>query len=867
MSNKFYNNITAPLVFALSTAYFISGFCALVYQAVWIRMFSQVFGSTVFAMSVVVAVFFGGLALGGFLFGKISTWSDNPVRLYGFLEIIISLYVLVFPWILDQAESLYGGIYLNMPDKSFVLVTFFRVLVSFCVLIVPTVLMGGTLPILAKYFVRKLSAAGGLAGWIYGLNAVGAAAGAFLTGYILLINIGVTKTLALAGLINLIPGLVALAVSGKITLANDSKENMGQNIQNKTRNITKFSKLAKITIICFSVSGFVSMSYEVIWLRYLVFFFRDSSFLYTGIITIFVLGIGAGSLVCGRMISRIKKPVSFFGFLQAGIGIFTILAIYLPIPFFDAIYFIGDKSGGILLFILFALLIIPALFMGSTFPVVTKIITNDLSTVGDKVGKAYALNMIGSILGTLAAGFLFFPFLGLQNTLYFLFAINMVLAAALIISDRTFVHKFIWIVPVIFAVIFPAGLEYGADNKLLPEVILNKRLSGSSEILDVREGVTGTSWVSRNKELLTTLWDTSIAISRSDNASFMRQGFIPLLIAPEIPENVLGLAFGGGLSYYAARLFPEVKRLEFVDISKENMEMALKHMPENEGLKSDSRADFVIDDAYNFVKYSDKKYGLILMEPTPPSFSFRTAALYTKDFYELVQKRLSENGYFAQIVPLYNMTEAETINVMKTFSSVFDYSILWWNNADSLMIGSNKEFQIDAGKIQGRLNRPVIQESLVKYAPSPQYNFASNFISGFLLTPGDFKKVSQDGKVYTDDSPGLEFSTGQNITSANIKAIHANLSGWEEIQKNFTGNTFSNTDYQLYDLLRENLMMVTYSEYPEDFIPVFLNYINIFPDEMKIQNLHFLEKYLLEKGLVKEAGAIREKISKLSVNN
>jgi len=810
--NRSINEIKAPRAFSLSVVYLLSGFCGLIYQMVWIRKFSLVFGSTVIAMSMVIAVFFGGLAIGSRLFGKVSVSSENPIRLYAILEIIISLYALTFPWILSSVENIFASLY-PFISANFLLLVLTRALISCVILLLPTVMMGGTLPILARHFVRKPVLAGSQAGLIYGLNALGAASGCFLTGYVFLHTLGLNKTNILAGVVNLMLALAALAISKQTKLINKTpKEVENQKLPAKMEMKARHSRVILLTISCFGISGFVSMAYEVIWLRYLLFFFRDTSYLYAGIIAVFILGIAIGSLLCGWIVTRVKPMLAFFGFLQMGIGLSTILAVYLPIPWHNIIFEAGERSGVNVLALLFSLLIIPSVLMGATFPVVIKIITTELRIVGDRIGQAFAINTIGAILGSLAAGFLFFMIMGLQATLYILFGLNMIMAGVLIASERSSIIKYLFFIPLSMCLLFPILIEFSSEDPL-PERIVHK-ISNYEEILEIGEGITGTTWATRSKMAdVVGLVENRVVFSKTNSASFVIQGFIPQLLTPQIPRNVLGLCFGGGLSYYAGRLFPEIKHFDFVDISKNNMDLALRYFPQNEGLKDDQRANFIVDDVYNFVKYTEKKYDLIIMDPNPPVLSYRCAALYTKEFYELARERLNKEGFFTQVLPLKHMSDMETVNVMRTFSSVFENCLMWWNGFEPVMIGSNQAFRLDIREISMRLKRPEIKGPVEEYSKEADYTRLSHFLSGLLLITEDFKKIAAAGMIYTNDLNRLELSSFNNINVNNITRIHRNLSPWRKAKNIFFG--LSNLDKYSAQLSarREYLMKVLYRKY------------------------------------------------------
>ena len=335
-------------------------------------------------------------------------------------------------------------------------------------------------------------------------------------------------------------------------------------------------------------------------------------------------------------------------------------------------------------------------------------------------------------------------------------------------------------VPVASCLLLAIGLHFGMHGRL-PDLLVNK-ISEGEQVLEVREGVTGTSW-STSSPLGMKLMENRVVISRTGPGSFPIQGYIPIVLAPRIPRSVLGLCFGGGVSSHAGTLFPEVEKLDFVDISEENIRIALRDFDHNKGLKNDPRVRFIIDDAYNFVKYTKNRYDLITMDPNPPTLSFRCAVFYTREFYRLVRDRLSDEGYFSQVLPLDYMSESEIASVMMTFSSVFEHSILWWNGVDPVMIGSRSPFSFDVGKVSSRLARPAVQKYVADNSAGAKYNLIGYFLSGFLLTDEGFRRVAQGGKLATIDLTPLEFSSGLPVDTASVEKIEHNLSSWTEIRR------------------------------------------------------------------------------------
>jgi len=870
----------------LSAAYFLSGLCALIYETVWIYRFSRIFGSTAFAMSFVVAVFFAGLAAGSHILGKKVSRSPNPLRLYAFLELAIGGYALVLPLLILAAERIYAGSYASIAG-SFAGLTAARAVLAFAVLFPPTLLMGGTLPVLVTCFVDRMPKLGSRAGLVYGMNALGAALGSFLSGYALLELLGVAWTNAAAATLNLAIGCLAWALSRRIvpqaapppnplpqrgggrgraepTTGGPSPEpppavGRGQGEGHGTDSAT-----VPLVLACFAVSGFVSMSYEVFWLRYLTLYLHETIYLYTGIIAVFVLGIGLGSLIGGYLVAWVRRQIALLGLLQALIGLLSILAVYLPLHYFQPIYNAGLESAGKVLLILLALLTLPAALMGATFPVVTKIIVANLGEVGSQVGRAYALNTLGGILGLLCSGFVLHHYFGLQVSLYILFGLDLLLAAALLTAEAALSTRYsvLGALRYIGALPLVAGLaalvlivQY--NNLRLPQAVIRKPLKPYEKVLEVREGVVGITWATTGKDPQEVhLWENGCRIGRGGRSTFLAEGYIPMLLAPRIPRDVLGLAFGAGLSYRGARLFPEVRRLDFVDISLENIAVALRHFPENAGLSEDPRARFIVDDAYSFVKYNPGAYDLILMEPTPPRFSYQTASLYTREFYEFARQRLANGGCFCQVLPLKDLSAEETACVMHTFSAVFEHCLLWRNGWDCLMLGQVQAFHLDVQVIAERLNRPVIQESLRECAPTiDKFYLLDNFLSGLLLADEDFRQAASGGTTYTDDRPGLRFATGRNVTTGNIRAIHAHLSPWPQLRQLFGEDPGFKEKEPLLTMKREYFMALLYKHKPREFYDVFLRYVKQY-SQNKDFDLNVLRIYLLTRDMNNEAGEL-----------
>ncbi len=813
-----------PLLFILS---FIAGVSSLICETVWIHRFSFVFGSTAPAASVVVAVFLGGLAIGSWHFGDLSARKSNSLRVFAFLQLALGVYAFLFPYLLRGGEFFYAGVYPRIAE-SVAITAALRIAMACFILIVPTILMGGTLPLLLQGGMGRSESIGRRAGILNAFNTVGAATGGFLCGYVLLERLGVRNAGFVAGALNLTAGIAAWFLSpvpptGREARA-DAPEKTGQAEAAFSRSVVRWA------LACFALSGFAGIAYEMLFLRYLVLYFRDTIYLYSGVISVFILWLGFGSAVSGSLLKNIRWPVAALGLTQIVIGVSSFLAFYLPAPWHGPLSLAGRSNPATAFVFVLVLLAVPATLMGATFPLVARIVARDTRFAGKRIGTVYALNTAGAIAGSLAAVFLLVPTLGMEAAIVACVLINLFVGAAVVLADREFPRRRLALGICALGFVLPFAVK-AVERASLPLTILKSLILPGDEIVEIREGVTGTTFVTRAVKGGYELWSDSVPISTTRNGSFYATGIVPVLLSPRIPETVLSLAFGGGLSSYGTRLFPEVKRLDCVDLSPENMDLALKHFPENAGFRNDPRARFVTDDARNYLRYSAATYDLVLVEATPPRFGFRNAFLFTKEFYEAAARRLNRGGFFVQTLPLADLSPAETRGVMNTFAAVFPERAMWFlGGPDVVMIGSGVPFILNYGETARRLARPEIKRVLEERLYIAQYQAVGNLFSGELLDSKAWDRAAEGGAVFTEDRLALMFSSGRERSSDNIQRIHERLAPWSDILARLADRGAIDQIYGL-GVFERNLedrrqFFVAHMYGPNYFYPAMLRYID-----------------------------------------
>src|SRR5688572_3003692 len=419
---------------AYSFLFFLSGATGLIYELLWVRVLYQSFGSTIQSVTTVVAAYMGGLGLGAWLFGRFVDRSPRPAVLYGWLEIAIAVFGVISPLVLGLAHRIYIGTAgaLELGGGASVALRFG---LAALVLLIPTTLMGGTLPNLTRAFMGddrsqlKISL-----GWLYGLNTLGAVTGTALAGFVLIEYVGVRASLWSTAAINLVIGAVAIwlgrAAAGVPTPAPTAPP--------PDAAPPRRDPLRTLAIVLLGLTAFASLLNEIAWTRVLVMIVGGSTYAFTLILLVFLLGIGLGSV----LVARRRQPRSdtaasaslaqgitgagaaalfvFFGLLPS----YIIAVVQIPgLGAIARLLLMGLAVGGVVL--------VPAIGMGMTFPLLTDLTAREREARGADVGAAYALNTAGSILGAVLTGFVFVVVLGTQATLRLGLVINGLAALAL----------------------------------------------------------------------------------------------------------------------------------------------------------------------------------------------------------------------------------------------------------------------------------------------------------------------------------------------------------------------------------------------------------------------------------------------------
>jgi len=754
-------------------AVLISGFSALVYQLIWVRLLGLVFGVSSFAVATVVAVFLLGLGLGSYFFGKWSERTRNPLRIYMYVEVSIAIASLACYLIIDYLpvyRLLYESAYNNLDLYGMSLV---RLLLSVAVLLPPVFFIGGTMPLIAKYFLTASSTFGSGFSKIYYLNTLGAFAGALLTGFVLVKYLGVPMTLMIAVAGNLL--VAALIAAGKSETPAQAEP---------AEPSTPYSYMLLVLFL----TGFISLSYEVLWVRILSTYGLSTSQAFALIVAGFLLGFSIGSYLVSRTIDRRQGLEVLFGRVCILTALSGALVLFLFRRFDALTVLLGESLPvghlGASLALAFVVSLIPAIFMGILFPLGLRIYAHDVHSIGAKSGKILVANTLGCVLGSLLTGFVLIPFVGMWNTTLVLVNLSLLIAFVLSLRERDF-SRLHWAAMLLVCVL--ANLLVFSDSKTF-----HKQVNGL-DVLYYSEGLSGTVSVIGNATYRGLFVDGQ-NVSGTDPvlvADSKMLAHLPLLLAND-PPTALTVGFGTGTTS-GSMLLHDIA-VDAVEIEEKILEAAPFFSDFNLRCYVDPRLNIVLDDARNYIDVVDKKFGVIVTDVTNLKYK-RNPYLYTSEYFKIMQDALTEDGVAAAWLPLGGLSFEDLRILIATFDKVYPHTTLWYFTPYPthfvIVVGTPTGTTVKLDELARKMDK--VRADLLTIQVDSEYEIASML----MLGEQDVDDLVAGAPVHTDDHPILEFSDMELYMMVDVEP---NLGGLLQYQKEDLGQYFIGTEGQLLTL-------------------------------------------------------------------
>jgi len=767
--------------------FFLSGLSGLIYQVVWVRVFGNVFGNTIYSASIVIAVFMLGLGVGSYFVGawadrRYAHHPDSLLRAYGQVEIAVAALGFGIAVALPHLGAVSALVSSYVRDASgwYVLSTgsyLARAGIAIVLLTPITLLMGGTLTLLIRHLVRSDLAIGG---WriaeLYGINTLGAATGAILTDFALVPTWGLWSTQMMAVGFNLLAGVGAWYLarpSAQVRLRPDAtipKKKLRTDVRRvrlqPAPQTNGGTRAVVLTSVALAMSGLAALGMEILWFRHFTILLGGFRAVFSLLLTLILLGIGLGSLVGGAVHRRTGRSAEWLMLAQ---GLFVASTLYgfaaADVEPINTSVVAGPGALAELWFNarpMLAEVALPALLMGFAFPLANAVIQRTEMTVGRRAGVLYLANTAGAVAGSLAAGFLLLPAVGLQRSTTILMVVAALSSVPLYFAGRAekpalgVGSSAAFIVSVVIA-----GAALGLWLRLPSDHVTLRALGmpdDGERRLVVSDGLTELIAVAEAPGRGRTLYTNGHAMSSTAPLSqrYMRAlAHLPLL-AMDRPADVLVIGFGVGNTTHAATLHPSVERVELADLSRDILAHASYFADANHGVLADPKVAVHINDGRQHLQMRPPaRYDLVVLEPPPIAYA-GVGALYSREFYALARGRLKPNGYVSQWLPAYQVPPETTLAMVRAFVDVFPQAVLLSGaGSDLLLLGTTADrIVVDPGRLAAALAAaPAVRADLERISLGALHEIVGTFV-GSART---LDEATRGAAAVVDDRPLQEY--------------------------------------------------------------------------------------------------------------
>jgi spermidine synthase len=744
------------LLAALIVFFFCSGLSALIYQVLWLRMLGWVFGVTIYAASAVWATFMAGLAIGSMAAGRLADRVRNPLRWFGATEMLIGVTALATPQLLDALQQVYVAAFPSLPG-SLGAVTAVRLAIAVGVLIVPTVLMGATLPLVLKASAFRSSVLGREVGLLYGSNAAGAIAGTLMAGLYLIPERGIHQSFLAAAALNLLVGAsaVGLSLRGRGLSRLEETSTDAAAAPSVAAGEARVPRLW-IVLVVFTLSGAVSLALEVVWFRVLTLFIRPTVYAFSLMLATILAGIAIGSYLATPLLARRKMSMVLLGALELAIGVAVVLSfgplIYLNsasmrlAPLLSRVmpeYLVYPLTGSLLA-------IFPtALLMGLAFPIGLHLWANaarDGEHVAGRVGMFYSLNVAGAIAGSLAGGFLLLPRLGSESSIVLLASVT-VGSGLLLLAGAEGGRAARAAIAVVGVAAFAAGVSRSPD----PFVQFNAQRYPGMRTLWQEEGVEATVTVhefgegSGARRLMTVNGTHQAGTDYPTTRTHRWIGHLPMAVHPGA-RKALVIGLGGGATAGAVSIHDGVE-VDIVELAESVVHGAALFESINYGVLTRPNVRLRVDDARNYMMLTPERYDVITADVIQPIYA-GSGNLYSVEYFTLMRRVLKPGGIVMQWVP---GTEAEFKLIARTFASVFPATTAWAGG--SLLVGRVEPLTLRRSEFDWKLGVPGRAQGLKDLGVESFEALLAHFTAG----PHELRAFVGPGPLLTDDRPLAEY--------------------------------------------------------------------------------------------------------------
>ncbi len=789
----------------------LSGVSGLIYEIVWIRQLSHLLGGTSYAIATVLAAFMGGLALGSRFYGPRADRCERPLLLYAKLEFgIAGLGALAYLLMLATPPA-YAAVADALPGPVLALL---RVLIAATLLLPPTFLMGGTLPVLSRFVVTDRERLGRGLGLLYAVNTLGATLGSFLAGFALVATLGLDGCIILAAGLNVLIGAaVWTTFRGQTPLPlAEAEPALSAPAQARPEPLKSPRKRAKrkadakeppsaelpyvLLAAIFALSGFASLGYELYWTRALQHFLGNSTYAFSAMLSTFLLGLAAGGWLGGRLADRAASPARALAWVQTAVGVaalLTLLLIWEWLPRVESSIWISKRelSWNAYLARRFAvafLVMAPVTFLtGMTFPLVNRIGIASLARLGRGVGGLYFANTLGAILGSLAAGFLLLPLFGAKGALLATALLSVLLGLTVHLGRARRGALEPWLAAAIFVLLLAAAPKLAGSGRAL---LADTQEAGDAVLFAAEDHAAETRvYRKRSGDLHMSvdghhIGGTKEAIARKEKII----AHLPMLLRPDA-KSCLSIGLGSGITLGTLALYEELEILVCVEIVPGVVEGARFFAQANGGVLRDPRLDLRVGDGVQYLLTTRERFDIISSDSKLNPEYVGNAPLLSSDYYELCRDRLGPGGVMLQWLACHLPHEDLRV-IARSFARTFPHvGVYWYDPYNIILAGSNEPLLFDMDAARAFAARDGLAADLSPLQLADPYTLAALWICGreaLLANLGP-------GPVSSWRQPRIEFSMGRNFRSKSTASHEDDNLRWLHVLRDEDSQRLSGT--------------------------------------------------------------------------
>lgn len=758
-----------------------SGCAALIYEVVWFQLLQLVIGSSAVSLGVLLGTFMGGMCLGSYLLPRYIGVQHHPLRVYAYLEIGIGIFGLLLLFGMPLVNGIYGAIGGGN--------VFFRAIVAAVCLLPPTMMMGATLPAVARYVETTPQGVSWL-GFFYGGNIAGAVVGALLAGFYLLRVFDMAVATYVAVALNMAVGALGVLLASRATYAPTEESTEVPAVER--------AEGASMIYVAIAISGVTALASQVIWVRLLSLLFGATTYTFSLILGVFLLGLGIGSSLGAAIARGTKQPRVIFGWCQMGLCLAIAWAGMMlseSLPFWpinpsitSSIWFNFQLDIVRCLWV-----VLPgAILWGASFPLALASVAKPGQDMGRLVGGVYAANTVGAIVGSLVASLVITQWVGSQagqRGLIFLSAISalLVLAPAAAGEVGQAGRKALRLGMVI-ALVLATGVAGLLVNRVpaVPGI-----LAAYGRYAATWVGLTDIIYVGEGLNAFVAVTETSNGVRNYHNAGKVQASSEPqdmrlqrmlghfTHLIPQHPTNALVIGCGAGVTAGAVSIGPDVQRMTIAEIEPlVPASVATYFGDHNYNVVTNPKVTVHIDDARHFLLTTDQRFDAITSDPLDPWVK-GAATLYTAEFFELVKSRLNPGGVVTLFVQLYESNEEAVKSEIGTFMQAFPNSVVWGNTNngvgyDLVLMGQVDPIRIDVDALQAKLDDPRYAQVSQSLREIGIYS-AIDLVANYAGTPKDLAPWLADAMINRDRNLRLQYLAGLSLNKYESGPIYANM--------------------------------------------------------------------------------------------